>query len=142
LNGKKWRSIILRTYHDLIEEFQVPEIPLEFVHDGSVFATETGHNSFKTQGGKFREENGNPIFLFPIFPELGQDHASLILRQRRVTALVTYEEPKPVHVTAHEFYHYLEFLTHGPMTAEEYTEEYREKSEAEAEDFANVYEVR
>ncbi len=131
MNGKKWRSIVRQTCHDLIEDFRVPEIPLEFVKDGSVFATETGYNTFTTKKGKFREENGNPFFLFPIYPELGQDYASLVLRQRRITALVPSEEPKPVHVAAHEFYHYLEFLTHGPMTTEEHTEEYRKKSEAD-----------
>jgi hypothetical protein len=54
--------------------------------------------------------------------------------------LVTREEAKPALVTRHEFYHYLEFLTHGPMSKEEFTEEYHKNSEAGANDFATSYE--
>ncbi len=65
-----------------------------------------------------------------------------MLQQRGVKVLRVVTERmelNPEHVMRHEFYHYLEFLTHGPMSREEFTQEYHRKSEAEAEDFANAY---
>jgi hypothetical protein len=140
LNGKKWRSIVSRTYSELFEEFQVPKIPLEFSNDGSDFAREAERNSFSTTRGKLREKDGIPFFLFPIYPDLGKDYASRVVKERGGTASVPHEEPKPAFVMRHEFYHYLEFLTHGPMSKEELTEEYHKNSEAEANDFAIAYE--
>ncbi len=139
LNGKKWRSTILRKYRDLLEEFLVPEIPFEFLRDGSVFSKEAGYSTFITVGGKFRETDKSPSFIFPFYPELAQDYSSSVLRQRGMKVMVPPKEAAPGHVMAHEFYHYLEFLTYGPLSREQYTEEYRKKSEAKAEDFAFSY---
>lgn len=118
----------------------MPQIPLVFAKDGRVFATERELNSFSTVRGKLREMDGFPLFLFPAYAELGQDYAFSILRQRGMNPEIKKrDEPAPRHDMAHEFYHYLEFLTQGPMSREQFTEEYHRLSEEEAEDFANAY---